>query len=154
MRTKYASMTLMQVHGECTKKGCSTYGTKEQMIARLVAKEKPVTGWGGSSGSTSYSSSSSSSSPSRSGTQTEAQAKGKFLAMTLMQVRMECTKKSVSQLGTKDQMIARLVDKDKPAGGWPRAGSSSASSPYRSPSSSTYTSPGSSASKASAELSK
>eukprot|EP01046_Picozoa_sp_COSAG06_P003064 COSAG06_NODE_115_length_23358_cov_31.775227_3_plen_1442_part_00 len=146
VRAKFTSLTLMQVHSECTKAGVSTYGTKEQMIARLVAKQKPPSGWGTSA-------SSSVSSPSRSSGQTEGQVKGKYLAMTLMQVRMECTKKNVSQLGTKDQMIARLVAKEKPAGGWPSSSTSSTSSPYRSPSSS-YSSASSSPTKTESEVRK
>ena len=133
VRAKYAAMTLMQVHSECTKAGVSTYGTKDQMIARLVAKQKPATGWATSSSTAAPTLASPTSG------QTEAQVKGKYLAMTMMQVRMECTKKGVSQIGTKDQMIQRLVEKEKPAGGWP----GSSSSPYRS--SSTYTSPSSAA---------
>ena len=79
VKAKYASMGLMAVRGECTKKGLSTYGTKEQMVARLVAKDKPPGGWASPSSTTSAAAGS----PRKS----EAQVKAKYLAMTLMQVR-------------------------------------------------------------------
>ena len=81
VKAKYASMGLMAVRGECTKKGLSTYGTKEQMVARLVAKDKPPGGWASPSSTTSASAAAGS--PRKS----EAQVKAKYLAMTLMQVR-------------------------------------------------------------------
>ena len=36
--------------------------------------------------------------------------------MLMSDVRRECLKKGVSQLGTKDKMIDRLVEKEKPPG--------------------------------------
>eukprot|EP01045_Picozoa_sp_COSAG04_P020079 COSAG04_NODE_2018_length_4992_cov_2.675455_2_plen_181_part_00 len=83
VKAKYASMGLMAVRSECTKKGLSTYGTKEQMVARLVAKDKPPGGWASPSSTTS-SAAAAAGSPRKS----EAQVKAKYLAMTLMQVRL------------------------------------------------------------------
>ena len=45
VRKKYAAMNLTQLFHECTKAGVDPYGTKEQIVARMVAKQKPATGW-------------------------------------------------------------------------------------------------------------
>ena len=47
---------------------------------------------------------------------TEGQIKGKYLAMTLMDLRRECTQKGLSEIGSKDQIIARLVEKETSEG--------------------------------------
>ena len=49
--------------------------------------------------------------------------------MTLMEVRRACTQKGLSQMGTKEQLIAKLVEKEKPAGGW--GGGSSSRRQYK-----------------------
>ena len=51
---------------------------------------------------------------------TEGQIKGKYLAMTLMDLRRGCTQKGLSEIGSKDQIIARLVEKETSEG--PRGG--------------------------------
>ena len=43
--------------------------------------------------------------------------RARYTAMLMSDVRRECLKKGVSQLGTKDKMIERLVEKEKPPGG-------------------------------------
>ena len=116
---KFKYMTLMEVRSACTKKGVSTFGTKEAMIDRLVAKEKPISGWPTKA---------SSSSPARSSGITESSVKSKYTAMTLMELRRACTQKGLSQMGTKDQLIAKLVLKEKPPGGCGNSSASSSSS--------------------------
>ena len=49
----------------------------------------------------------------------EAATRGKFMAMTLTQLRKQCTDSWLSTLGTKQDMVDRLVDYEKPTGGWP-----------------------------------
>ena len=41
--------------------------------------------------------------------------------MTLMQLRRQCEDAWLSAAGTRDDMINRLVEYERPAGGWPRA---------------------------------
>ena len=124
-KAKYQAMTLMEVRRACTQKGMSQVGMKDDLIRKLVAKEKPAGGWGGST--LSYSSSYSTSSAARPSGPTEGQVKGKYLAMALMELRRACTQKGLSSMGAKDQIVSRLVDREKPAGGWGGAGPSSLS---------------------------
>ena len=81
-------------------------GTKDQLIAKLVLKEKPAAGWGTSAASTP---SNSYSTASRTSGITEASVKNKYLAMTLMELRRACTQKGLSQIGVKDDLIKKLV---------------------------------------------
>jgi calmodulin len=53
-----------------------------------------------------------------------AQVRSKFLSMTGEQLKRQCTDAWLDSTGTKSQMIDRLVDYEKPAGGWPGASSS------------------------------
>ena len=51
--------------------------------------------------------------------------KGKYLAMSMIQLRAACTTKSISQIGTRDDIVRKMVERERPIGGW---GSSSTSS--------------------------
>jgi hypothetical protein len=110
VKGKYMAMTLMELRRACTQKGLSQIGSKEQLIAKLVEKEKPPGGWGGSHAPAAARVSG--------GGPTEGQVKGKYMAMTLMELRRSCSQKGLSQIGSKEQLIAKLVEKEKPRGGW------------------------------------
>eukprot|EP01044_Picomonas_judraskeda_P041047 COSAG03_NODE_20465_length_318_cov_410.191781_1_plen_57_part_10 len=49
--------------------------------------------------------------------------------MTLMQLRRQCEDAWLSASGDKSDLIARLVDYEKPAGGWPGAAPAPAPAP-------------------------
>ena len=48
----------------------------------------------------------------------ESKCKAKYLAMTIDQLRRQCEDAWLSAAGLKTDLIARLVDYEKPAGGW------------------------------------
>ena len=103
------------------------------MVARLVDYEKPAAGWptGASSPSRTATTSSTSSYGSRapapaparsiSGgmSAAESKARAKYVAMTLVQLQRQCEDAWLSAVGSKDEVVARLVDYEKPPGGWP-----------------------------------
>ena len=49
----------------------------------------------------------------------ESKARDKYMSMTLMQLRRQCEDAWLSAAGSKDDLVDRLVDYEKPAGGWP-----------------------------------
>ena len=51
--------------------------------------------------------------------QAEAKCRAKYEAMDLDQLRRHCAESWLSEAGTKEEMTQRLVDYEKPAGGWP-----------------------------------
>ena len=52
----------------------------------------------------------------------ERRARARYGAMTLTQLRRQCEDAWLSAAGTRDDMINRLVEYERPAGGWPRTG--------------------------------
>eukprot|EP01046_Picozoa_sp_COSAG06_P096650 COSAG06_NODE_42761_length_378_cov_2.028674_1_plen_112_part_10 len=59
----------------------------------------------------------------------ESAARAKYLSMNLPQLRRQCEDAWLSAAGTKDDLIGRLVDYEKPAGGWPGASAAPAPAP-------------------------
>ena len=158
-RAKYLSMNLTQLRRQCEDAWLSAAGTKDDLIGRLVDYEKPAGGWPGASAapapapaSRAGTSSTSSygqpmsrapapapSSSSSSMSAAESAARAKYLSMNLTQLRRQCEDAWLSAAGTKDDLIGRLVDYEKPAGGWPGASAAPAPAPasrvgYSSPS--------------------
>ena len=48
----------------------------------------------------------------------ESACKAKYLSMTLDQLKRQCSDAWLATSGTKSELVARLVDYEKPAGGW------------------------------------
>eukprot|EP01045_Picozoa_sp_COSAG04_P014294 COSAG04_NODE_1061_length_8505_cov_15.541042_2_plen_1164_part_00 len=132
-KAKYLAMTVTQLRRQCEDAWLSAAGTKQDMIARMVDYEKPAGGWGAGSSAapapapasttSSYGSRAPAPAPARSVSggmsAAESKAKAKYMAMTLMQLRRQCEDAWLSAAGSKDEMVARLVDYEKPAAGWP-----------------------------------
>ena len=140
-KAKYLAMTIDQLRRQCEDAWLSAAGTKMDMVNRLVDYEKPAGGWPGAApapapapanrmgGMSSTYGQPMSRAPapapraasSSSMSAAESAAKSKYLAMTLAQLRRQCEDAWLSAAGTKDELIGRLVDYEKPAGGWPGA---------------------------------